>query len=179
LNRGISLDESGFGLSLPPAYRWTARGKSRVRCVPRAWGKSGRVNVIGHLEWEPDGNHRVRCGVLEGQCRTEQVLDYLEGLAQQAKCGGTPVVLFLDNAPFHRSGRLRARTAEWARRGLVLRYLPRYSPHLNPMEGVWRRIKGFLMPRRFYPTVAELKAAVGEVVQLLEGTEFKTQCAGT
>jgi len=94
---------------------WTARGKSGVRCVPRAWGKSGRINVIGHLEWEPEGDHRVRFGVLEGPCRTEQVLDCLESLARQAECGGKPVVLFLDNAPFHRSGRLRARTAEWER----------------------------------------------------------------
>ncbi len=128
--------------------------------MPRAWGKSGRVNVIGHLEWEPGDRHRLGFRVLEGPCRTEQVLDYLEGLAQQAEWGGKPVVLFLDNAPFHRSGRLRAPTAEWERMSLVIRYLPRYSPHLNPMEGIWRRIKGFLMPRRFYPTVAELKAAL-------------------
>jgi putative transposase len=63
--------------------------------------------------------------------------------------------------------------------GLVLRYLPRYSPHLNPMEGVWRRIKGFLMPRRFYPTVVELRAAVTQVLRLLEEPELKIQCTGT
>jgi|DewCreStandDraft_1066081.scaffolds.fasta_scaffold26992_1 transposase len=62
----------------------------------------------------------VRFGVVEGQCWTEQVLDYLGGLAQQA---------------------------EWERMGLLLKYLPRYGPHLNPMENVWRRMKGFLMPK--------------------------------
>jgi hypothetical protein len=59
---------------------------------------------FGHLGWEPEGNYRVRFGVLEGPCRTEQVLDYLEGLAQQA---------------------------ERERMGLVLRYLPRYSPQVS------------------------------------------------
>ena len=105
--------------------------------------------------------------------------DRAGGLAQQAEWGGKPVVLFLDNAPFHRSGRLRARTAEWERMGLVLRYLPRYSPHLNPMEGIWRRIKGFLMPRRFYPTVVELRAAVTEAACLLQGVNSEIQCTGT
>lgn len=95
-------------------------------------------------------------------------------MAFEAQNGGKPVVLFLDNAPFHRSGRLLCRAAEWERKGLVLRYLPRYSPHLNPMENVWRQL-----PRRFYPTVAELRAAVVQVVQLLEGLEPKTQCLRT
>jgi putative transposase len=36
-------------------------------------------------------------------------------------------------------------------------YLPRYSPHLNPVESVWRRVKGFLMPRRHYRSVEELE----------------------
>lgn len=156
--------------------------------MPRSWGRQGRETrhklfaayvEFGHLEWEPGGSHRVGFCVLEGQCRTEQVMAYLETLAFEAQNGGKPVVLFLDNAPFHRSGRLLCRAAEWERKGLVLRYLPRYSPHLNPMENIWRRIKGFLLPRRFYPTVAELRAAVVQVVQLLEGPEPKTQCTGT
>ena len=42
------LDESGFGLSLPPTYAWATKGEA-VR-VPRAWGKSGRVNAVAHLE---------------------------------------------------------------------------------------------------------------------------------
>lgn len=156
-----------------------AQGLGKVRSEKPDINRKAIYVWFGHLEWEPEGDHRVRFGVVEGPCRTEQVLDYLEGLARQAECGGKPVVLFLDNAPFHRSGRLRARTAEWERMGLVLRYLPRYSPHLNPMEGVWRRIKGFLMPRRFYPTVVELRAAVTQVLRLLEEPELKIQCTGT
>jgi RES domain-containing protein len=35
------LDESGFGLSLPPTYAWARKGEAKR--VPRAWGRSGRV----------------------------------------------------------------------------------------------------------------------------------------
>jgi hypothetical protein len=37
--RVFFLDESGFGLSLPPTYAWARKGEA-VR-VPRAWGKRG------------------------------------------------------------------------------------------------------------------------------------------
>ncbi len=42
----------------------------------------------------------------------------------------------------------------------MLYRLPAYCPHLNPIEGVWRRLKGFLMFGRFYDSLAELKRAV-------------------
>jgi len=62
----IYLDESGFGLSLPPA-----RGKAGVRCVPRAWGK-----------WGADGNHRVSTGLArEAEGDGKPVVRRFTGLA--------------------------------------------------------------------------------------------------
>ena len=58
-------------------------------------------------------------------------------------------------------------------------YLPRYSPHLNPMEGVWRRVKGFLMPRRHYGGVEELREAVVQALKALGGVELKILGEGT
>jgi len=170
-HRVIYLDESGFGLSLPCAYSWTRRGQAR--CVPRAWGSQGRVNVIGHLEWSPVGAHSVGYCVLEGACRTEAVVAYLEGLAQAAARDGRSVVVFLDNASFHRSAGVRSRREAWARCGLVLYYLPPYSPHRNLMETVWRRVKGSLLPRRFYARVEALREAVIAGLQQLGGKELK------
>ncbi len=56
----------------------------------------------------------------------------------------------MDNASFHRSRGMEEEGGVEGGRGLTVGYLPRYSPHLNPMEGVWRQVKGFLMPRRHY-----------------------------
>jgi N-acetylglucosamine-6-sulfatase len=41
-------------------------------------------------------------------------------------------------------------------RGLTVRYLPACCPHLNLIEEVRPKVKGFLMPRRFYDSVSEL-----------------------
>jgi hypothetical protein len=51
--------------------------------------------------------------------------------------------------------------------------LPCYSPHLNLMETVWRRVKGGLMPRRYYEDVASLRAAVVAGLKQLGGEELK------
>ena len=92
---------------------------------------------------------------------------------------GRPVVVVLDNAPFHTAGAVREKRAEWEQKGLKLYYLPAYCPHLNPIEGVWRRLKGFLMPRRLYDSLAELKRAVLNALSLPGAAEIQSQVGGT
>ncbi|MFX7291328.1 IS630 family transposase, partial [Acinetobacter baumannii] len=48
-----------------------------------------------------------------------------------------------------------------------------------PMEGVWRRVKGFLMPRRHYGGVEELREAVVQALKALGGVELKILGEGT
>ncbi len=172
------LDESGFSLCLPPAYSWTRKGRANQHRVRTRWGKQGRINLIGTLRFE-DGHERVEYGLVEGSCRTQEVLSYLDLLAEQAEREGKPVVVVLDRAPFHRAGAVRERRPEWEEKGLRLYYLPAYCPHLNPIEGVWRRLKGFLMPRRFYDSLSELKQAVLSALRLLGAVEIQPQVGGT
>jgi hypothetical protein len=73
--------ESGFGLSLPPTYAWAGKGEA-VR-VPRAWGKSGRVNAVAHLERRSCGGWALGYALLEGRCGTGEVVAYLEGLSRE------------------------------------------------------------------------------------------------
>lgn len=50
-------------------------------------------------------------------------------------------VVVLDNARIHTSGIIKERIKIWQQRGLYLFYLPRYSPHLNIVETLWRKLK--------------------------------------
>lgn len=61
----------------------------------------------------------------------------------------------------------------------MLYYLLAYCPHLNPIEGVWRTLKRFLMPRRFYDSVTELKQAVLNTLRLLRAVELQSQLGNT
>ena len=111
--------------------------------------------------------------MLEGSCRTGEVLGYLDSLAEEAQREGRRVVVVLDNAPFHKAGAIQEGRAGWEAKGLELYYLPAYCPHLNLIEGVWRRLKGFLMPSRYYDSLAELKQAVLNALRLLGAVELQ------
>jgi len=50
---------------------------------------------------------------------------------------------------------------------------------MNPMENVWRRRKGFLMPRRHYGSLQGLKEAVIQALRELGGVELKIMAEGT
>ena len=126
---------------------------------------------MGTLRFEGE-DERLEFRLLEGSCRSGEVVAYLDLLAEKAEREGKPVVVVLDRAPFHRAGAVRERWLGWEAKGLRLYYLPAYCPHLNPIEGVWRRLKRFLMPRRFYDSVAELRQAVVSALSLLGAVEL-------
>ena len=50
-------------------------------------------------------------------------------------------VIVLDNARIHTSQIIKERIKVWQQRGLYIFYLPRYSPHLNIVETLWRKLK--------------------------------------
>jgi hypothetical protein len=56
-----------------------------------------------------------------------EVKHYPDALAEQARRGGKPCVVVLDNAPFHISGMVREREAQWEARGPRSYRLPSYS----------------------------------------------------
>jgi transposase len=82
-------------------------------------------------------------------------------------------VLVLDNAPVHTAKNIHARRAAWERRGLFVLYLPRYAPHVNSVETLWRKLKyEWLAPKDYdtteglFYTVRQALAAVGTRVYI-------------
>ncbi len=77
-------------------------------------------------------------------------------------------VLVLDNAPVHTSKLIQTRRAAGEARGLFVLYLPRYAPHLNIVETLWRKLKYEWLTPKVYDTldglcytVRQALAAVG------------------
>lgn len=148
---------------------WFQRGSGQQFEIPTRWGSSGRINLIG--TYGLHGSEDVlEVRELSGSCNGDQVIAYLDTLAADCVPDQLTVVV-LDNAPFHKGAKLREKTAEWEQKGLYLRYLPPYAPFLNLIEGVWRKLKGILMPRRCYNSVTELRAALLTGLKVL-GAKF-------
>jgi transposase len=111
--------------------------------------------------------------LLERNCYKSDVIAYLDALAKQAEQTATFTVVVLDNATFHRAKDLQAKRDGWEAQGLYVRYLPSYCPQLNLIEGVWRRLKGFLMPRRYYNSLADLKEALLAALALFNAVNLQ------
>jgi transposase len=50
-------------------------------------------------------------------------------------------VLVMDNASIHTANKIQDKIKEWDSKGLKIFFLPTYSPQLNLIEILWRRIK--------------------------------------
>ena len=125
----------------------------------------GTLHVEGNL-----GHEWSEYRVLEGSCNSEEVLLYLDALAHKAEQESKPCVV---------AAVVREREEWWEARGLTLYLLPFYCPHLNLIEGAWRRLEGFLTPRRFYDSVGELKRAVLHALRLLGAVEVQCSLGDT
>jgi len=66
------------------------------------------------------------------------MIDFVERFLQQIK---QKTVIILDNAPIHKSKIFMQKVKEWKLQDLYVFFLPTYSPELNIIEILWRRIK--------------------------------------
>jgi transposase len=101
-----------------------------------AVGTNRRVTVFGSTEALGRGRVEVVCAGQDSAC----FLLYVRALDARYEATGKEVFLVLDNNSCHTSRVSRAaltERAEW----LHPVWLARYSPHLNPKEREWRRLK--------------------------------------
>lgn len=166
------LDETGVGLSLPPTATWTKAGSQHQHRVASQKGSRGRRNLIGSLRVAQE-TEQLDYARVAGTCRGEAVVTYLDALAAQAQAAGIRTVVVLDNASCHRARTVRWARRRWERQGLFLYYLPPYCPHLNRIETVWRTLKGFLLPRRCYDSLADLDQALDAALGALGAVELQ------
>ena len=150
--RLVFLDECGVLTNMARLYGRSPRGTRA--CASAPFGHWTRVTVLGAL-----GAEGV-VGAMGVEAATGAAVfhAYLEGVQLPALRRSRPdAVLVMDNLPAHKAPRVRALLD---RSGFAYRYLPAYSPDLNPIEPIWAKVKTEL--RRLAARTAEaLHAALG------------------
>ncbi|KAA6347661.1 hypothetical protein EZS27_004872 [termite gut metagenome] len=73
-------------------------------------------------------------------------------------------VVILDNSPIHKSKKFIAKLEEWREKDVLIFFLPPYSPELNVIEILWRRIKYQWIPFDAYSCFENLKERLTEVL---------------
>jgi transposase len=157
-------------------WYFDASGFCLEPCIPYAW------QPIGHTLELPQSSHNQRLNVLGFLQRDNTFVPYLiDGPVDTAvvvacmdqfseKLNKKSYVL-LDNAPMHRSKGFVHHIPKWVRKGLIIKYLPPYSPELNVIEILWRFIKYYWLPFSAYVSFQHLCAAVEEILKQF-GTKY-------
>ena len=78
----------------------------------------------------------------------------------------------LDNASIHRSEEFADRMPHWKKHGLIIKYLSPYSPELNLIEILWRRIKYTWLPFSAYACLNALSEALETILSQV-GSEYQ------
>lgn len=149
---------------------------SLLPCIPYGWqfadeevampsSRGAALNCFGLLTRANERRFATTTEKLTAAFVFEQLENLSMGLQKLT-------VVVLDNARVHRAKLIRERIRAWQARGLFVFYLPAYSPHLNIVETLWRKLKyEWLMPEH-YATSQSLFYAVRQALAAV-GTELK------
>lgn len=154
--RLLYLDESGFSGSPYIPYAWQSRGETIE--LPCHSGK--RINVLGILSVS-EGSLEV-C-IPDKKMTSKIVFEVLEKEAEKAALYPIPSLLVLDNASIHTAKLIEGRQEEWAKQNLFLYFIPTYSPELNVIEMLWRKIKYEWLPFHAYESFETLRSCLDDI----------------
>jgi transposase len=124
------FDESGFCLVPYIPYAWQEQGET----ISIESGHSKRLNVLGFMNRRND----LEAYTIEGAVDSTVVIHFFNAFCKTIE---GPTVVVVDNASIHRSEAFQDALPKWEQEGLLVFYLPEYSPELNLIEILGRFIK--------------------------------------
>lgn len=124
-----------------------------------AFSHSRRLNVLGFLSRQG----RLVYHTTTDTVTTPVVIEAFERLLEHKSPEAFAIVV-LDNASVHRSALFRSKELEWRAHRLYVIFLPAYSPELNLIEMLWRKIKYEWLPVTAYQSFQSLAEQVLKVL---------------
>lgn len=147
------FDQSGFTLEPCVPYAWQPVNVTIE--IPSS--KSKRLNVLGFV----NRDCKFDSFVFEDTITSAVVVECFNWYADHIE---KPTTLIIDNASIHTSDEFNSNIKDWEEKGLKIYRLPTYSPELNIIEIVWRKIKYDWLPFDAYKSYADLKRELFDVL---------------
>ena len=149
----VYFDESGFTLEPCVPYAWQFIGKTiEVPCA-----KSNRLNVLGFM----NKNGSFQSWVFEHTITTAAVVACIDHFVFTLE---RPTTLVIDNAPIHTSNEFKDNIDRWKEKKLTILPIAPYSPELNLIEILWRKIKYEWMSFSAYSSFHSLKQNLFDIL---------------
>ena len=161
LRRFVFLDESGAKTDMKRLYGRTLRGRRLVDAIPGGHWKT--TTMISAIRYDSVATAMVTEGSTNALVFRGFVEHFLVPVLRPRD------IVVMDNLSSHKvTGVVEAIEAARAE----VRFLPPYSPDLNPIEQMWSKVKAILraMARR---TTRTLHKAIGKALQRVTNTECR------
>ena len=153
-------DESGFSLTPCVPYGWQPVNQP-IRMTTQ---KSKRLNTFGLMTLKND----LTAYTFWGSATADLIIAFIDDFVQKMT---QRTVIVLDNASVHHTDDFYDKIEEWKQLDVDIFYLSRYSPHLNIIETLWRKIKYEWLHPEDYKNLQTLEAAIDNIL-IKFGTEF-------
>lgn len=150
--RFVFVDETGASTKMTRAHGRSRRGERCVASVPHGHWKT--VTFVGGLTLGGMIAPMLLDGAMDGAAFVAWVQQMLAPALEAGK------IVVMDNLPAHKLGQVREAIEA---RGAELRYLPPYSPDLNPIENAYSKFKACLKKAEAR-TIPDLESAVAEAL---------------
>lgn len=164
------LDESGCCQQRASDYGYSPRGQQKRVTQRKRRGR--RINILGI--WQP--KRQFDYALMVGTLKTSTFLKLMDWQAAKAQVhfqqSGQFTVIVLDNASVHRSKLTQQKQQRWQQQGLLLFFLPPYSPQMNRIEEEWLQLKRTELASRVFEDEVDLAHAI------IEGIENRGKNAG-
>jgi len=152
--------------------------------LPSAWQKKGdpiaivpnkyaRLNVFGFLSRDMD----FYAYTIKSSIDSTVVISFIDHFIKNRQFK-EPTVIVIDNASIHKSAEFEAELERWEAEDIFIFYLPKYAPHLNIIETLWRKIKyqwlkqhHFIGTDIFFAALEQILKEIGSLYKI----EFKDQ----
>lgn len=166
----VYLDETGAKTNMTRLYARARNGQRAKDYAPAGhWNTTTLVAGI-------TSNGLIAPMTLDGPMNAEAFLAYVDQVLIPALPPNAIVVM--DNLPAHKADAIQERLR---RAGAQIRYLPPYSPDLNPIEMAWSKVKTMLRTARAR-TKDELHNAIAKAIQSITPKDaqafFQHCCVG-
>jgi transposase len=157
--RLVFIDETSANTKMVRLHGRCTRGKRLVDHVPQGHWKT--ITFVAAL-----CRHGMRASyMIDGAMTGKRFLAYVERcLAPTLK---PDEIVMIDNLPAHKAAGVREAIEA---RGATLRYLPKYSPDLNPIEMSFSRLKACLR-NAGERTIPRLRRRIGSFARKLTARE--------
>lgn len=133
----------------------------KTRRLVRTFSGRQRYNVLGALDYVSKKVHTV---TNDTYITATEVCAMLRKIASEYK--GLPVHLVLDNARYQKCAAVQGLAKEL---GIVLEYIPPYSPNLNLIERIWKFVKGELRSK-YYGDFESFQGKIDSTICSISGS---------